>query len=201
MKSIKEYREIILKNSGRRQALLERKVNMTDKVQKNEQARLDLEQAQTLIQSVARQTQEMLRFYLEDLVQMALDTCFPDEYQFQVIFEIKRERTEARLCFVKNGEEINPMDSSGGGAVDVASWGLRIAAWTLGKTDNVIILDEPFRFLDKTRQPLAAEVMSQISKQLGIQFIMVTHNADIIEASDRVFRVTKQDGISRVEVG
>lgn len=149
------------------------------------------EEAQAIAQRVAKETQEQLKFHIEDIVQMALDTCFPGKYKFVVEFELKRGKTEATLLFMSDGQSIDPMEASGGGAVDVASFGLRIAAWSLSKTSPVIVLDEPFRFLSKDLQPLAGEVLKELSKTLGLQIILVTHATDLIQVADRVFQITQ----------
>lgn len=162
---------------------------------------ISLEEAQRFIQEVAKATQEDLRYHISDIVQLALDTCFPDEYQFDISFEIKRGKTEASLSFTKNGIAIDPMEASGGGVVDLAAFALRISAWSLGKSDNVIILDEPFRFLSKDLQPRAGEIMKKLSSHLKLQFIMVTHNDEMINIADRIFVVTQSGaGVSKVEV-
>lgn len=159
-----------------------------------------VDEAQAFLELVAKQTQEQVKYMIADVVNLALDTCFPDEYEFDVEFEIKRGRTEARLVFKKGGIDIDPMEASGGGVVDVAAFALRIAAWSLGRTAPVLIFDEPFRFLSRDLQPRAGEIMSRIAKHLGIQIIMVSHNQDIIDASDRVFEVTQTNGVSKVLV-
>jgi DNA repair exonuclease SbcCD ATPase subunit len=158
------------------------------------------EKAQVILQKVAKDTQEKLRYHIEDIVQLALDTCFPDEYEFQVNFEIKRGKTEAKMFFLKDGREVDPMDAAGGGVVDLAAFALRIAAWSLGNTRNVIVLDEPFRFLSKDLQPKAGEILRQLSKRLKLQVLMVTHNTDMIDISDLVFDVRLKDGVSNVTV-
>jgi DNA repair exonuclease SbcCD ATPase subunit len=157
-----------------------------------------LEEAQAFIQLVAKETQEQLKFHVVDVVQLALDTCFPGEYLFDVLFEIKRGRTEAQLVFKKNDIEVDPMEASGGGVVDLAAFALRISAWSLGHTDNVLIFDEPFRFLSRDLQPRAGEIMKKLSKHLGLQMILVTHNQAIIDSADRIFEVTQKDGVSKV---
>jgi len=105
--------------------------------------------AQKVIQTVAQDTQNKLKFHIQDIVQLALDTCYPEVYKFCVDFEIKRGKTEAKLFFLKDGEEINPIEAAGGGVVDLAAFALRIAAWSLGKSDNTIVLDEPFKHLSR----------------------------------------------------
>ncbi len=159
-----------------------------------------LQEAQIFLQKVAQATQDQLRFHIQDVVQLAIDTCFPGEYQFQVIFEIKRNQTEARLVFLSGGQEVDPLEAAGGGVVDIAGFALRIAAWSLGKSSPVIILDEPFRFLSKDLQPRAGDILIELSKRLGLQFIIVTHNDALVESADRVFVVKKVDGVSQVSV-
>ena len=179
MNQIIDYQAKLHKAIGKKETLTEQQIANADKPKQLQRDSVAIDKAQAFIQIVAQQTQEQLRYHIEDIVQLCLDTCFPDEYQFKIIFEIKRGKTEARLCFVKDGHEINPMDASGGGVVDLAAFALRIAAWSLGKSDNTIVLDEPFRFLSKDLQPRAGEILQELSRKLGIQYIIVTHNPPI----------------------
>ena len=161
---------------------------------------INIELAQVFLQNVAKETQEKICYHIEDIVQLAIDTCFPGEYEFSLGFEIKRGSTEAKIKFLKNGNEIDPMKSAGGGVVDMAAFGLRIAVWSLSTTDNVIILDEPFRFLSKDLQPKAGQILKRLSEKLGLQFIMVTHNEDIVDSADKIFTVKKESDKSRIIV-
>ena len=110
----------------------------------------DIAIARALLQSVAKETQEQLRFHIEDIVSLALDAVFPNPYELQVDFVERRGKTECDLWFVRDGEEpINPLDASGGGAVDIAAFALRVALFCLVRPQlrKVLILDEPFHFL------------------------------------------------------
>jgi ABC-type Mn2+/Zn2+ transport system ATPase subunit len=159
-----------------------------------------LEAAQAFLQRVAQDTQEQLKIHVEDIVQLAIDSCFPGEYRFVIDFEIKRGRTEAVLSFEKARVKVSPMDAAGGGVVDIAAFALRVAAWTLGRTSNTVILDEPFRFVSRDLQPRAAGILRELSERLDIQYLIVTHNAEIVEASHRVFVFKLRDGVTCVEM-
>jgi DNA repair exonuclease SbcCD ATPase subunit len=160
-----------------------------------------IEEAQAYIQKVAKETQEQLRYHIEDVVQLAIDSVFPDEYEFKVRFEIKRGKTEARLCFLRNGIEIDPLTSAGGGVSDVVSFALRLAVWSLSKTRKVVILDEPFRYLSKDLQSRAGVMLRELSLKLGLQIIMITHEATMMEIGDRRFVVSLvRDGEYRKSV-
>ena len=163
-----------------------------------------LEKSQLLIQRVAQDTQSKLKFKVEDVVNTALDAVFPDEYSFSLDFELSRGKTEARLVFnsKKTGREIDPMNASGGGVVDLTSFALRIACFALEQgTDNVIVLDEPFRFISRDLQSRAGEILKSLSRKMGIQFIIVTHIAEMIDVADKIFEVKKnKSGISEITV-
>lgn len=163
----------------------------------------DIDEAQALIQAVAQRTQQEIEYRIGELVTLAMEAVFPDPYALRLRFEVRRGRTEADLLFVdKNGEELDPMDATGGGAVDVAAFALRVALWSLQRPRSraTIVMDEPFRFLSSDLQPRAGVMLREVSERLGLQFILVTHEEEILEAADRVFRVRQRDGKSEVEV-
>lgn len=168
-----------------------------------QKTQLDLiEKAQSFLQDVAQKTQSKLKLQIEDIVNVALETCFPDEYEFTIQFNIARGKTEAELVFVskRTGLRIDPMNASGGGVVDLTSFALRIACYTLqNNSNNVIILDEPFRFISKDLQIRAGEILKTLSSKLNLQIILVTHIPELIGIGDRVFEVKKNDeGISKI---
>lgn len=163
-----------------------------------------LEDAQIFLQKIAQETQEHLRFQIEDIVNLALETCFPGEYIFQIKFEISRGKTEAELVFLdqKTKRQIDPMNASGGGVVDLTTFALRIACYALERgTDNVIVLDEPMKFVSKDLQQRVGEILKTLSERMNLQIIMVSHIGEIIDVADKVFEVKKnENGISRVKV-
>lgn len=159
-----------------------------------------LTRAQALIQLTAEETQNQLRFHLQDLVNAALDSVFPNVYEFRIDFTPKNGTTAADIYLLKDGCRVDPMDSSGGGVVDVVCFALRLVAWSIGKTDNVIIFDEPMKWLSVGLRPLAGELFRKLSHQLGIQMIYVTHDPELADVADRIFEVSQSDEISKVIV-
>jgi DNA repair exonuclease SbcCD ATPase subunit len=174
-----------------------------DKKEKLERRLKLLEKAQAFLQKIAQETQEQLKFQIEDIVNLALETCFPGEYTFEVKFEILRGKTEAELVFLdqKTGRQVDPMEASGGGVVDLTTFALRIACFALEQgTDNVIVLDEPFRFLSRDLQQRAGEILKTLSERMNLQVIMVSHIGEIIDVADKIFEVRKIDGVSKVKI-
>jgi DNA repair exonuclease SbcCD ATPase subunit len=187
------YKSLLDQSIGRRDTLQYQKDNYLQKIDYLIERQKTIEIVQALVQKVAKETQEQLKFQIEDIVKTCIDTCFPDEYDFKVEFEIKRGKTECALKFYKNGHEIDDLlESGGGGVVDLASFALRISAWSMGHSANTLVLDEAFKFLSRDLQARAGEIISEISKKLGLQLIINTHIPELVEQSDKVFRVQLQ---------
>ena len=161
---------------------------------------INTEQAQAIIQIVAQKTQEELEYCLSEIVSLALSAVFDDPYKLKVNFVIRRGKTECDLLFEKNEEIFDPLTSSGGGAVDIAAMALRVAIWSLTqpKPRNILILDEPFRFLSKEYQIKASIMLNELSRKLNLQIIMVSHSESLIEGADKVFQVSILKGISQI---
>ena len=155
-----------------RQVLEEETVNL-------EKTRLTLsyhKQAVEVVQLVAQSVEQAVHDKIAGVVSSCLNSVFDDPYEFKITFERKRNRTEARLSFVRDGLEVDPMTASGGGVVDVAAFALRVACLSLKQDiDKVLVLDEPFRFLSKEYRPRIRQLLQTLSADLGIQFIIVTH--------------------------
>jgi len=147
-------------------------------------------QAQEILQQLAQSTQQLAHKAIADVVASCLSIVFDKPYRFEIVFERKRGRTEARLRFVRDGISMDPMTASGGGAVDVASFALRVAALTLRRprVSKLLILDEPFRFVSAEYQDNIRQMLEQLSVDLDLQIILVTHNPRY--ATGRVIEVS-----------
>ena len=205
MPDINRVKQLFLQSKGMKKQVENNLIqNKTTLDNLNNRIKL-LEQAQAFLQKVAQDTQSQLKFQIEDIVNLALETCFPNEYEFQLQFNIARGKTDAELVFLsqKTGRPIDPMNASGGGVVDLTAFALRIASYALEQgVDNVIILDEPFRFISRDLQARAGEILKSLSTKLGLQIVMVTHIGQMIDVADKVFEVKKNsDGRSVVKVG
>jgi DNA repair exonuclease SbcCD ATPase subunit len=158
------------------------------------------EEAKEIIRTVGQKTQEQLSFHISDITTLALEAVFKDPYELKVDFVQRRNKTECDLLFTRDGMEVKPLDSSGGGAVDVAAFALRIASWSMmnPRTRNTIVLDEPLRFLSGDNQERASSMIKELSKRLGIQFIIVTHESILASYADRVFESTIRKGVTKI---
>ena len=159
------------------------------------------EQAREIVRIVGMETQKQLQFHISDITSLALEAVFLDPYTLEVEFVQRRNKTECDLFFVRDGMKVDPLTASGVGAVDVATFALRIASWSMAmpRTRNTIILDEPFRYLSEDYQEKASQMVKEISDKLGIQFIIVTHEPVLASYADKTFEVSIRKGKSKVK--
>lgn len=142
-----------------------------------EQELVIAQEAQQHLQAVAAALQTNAHEQITSVVTRCLQTVFGPEYEFKIQFERKRGKTEARLCYVKYGIEIDPASSDSGGVMDLAALALRISALLLAtpKRRQIIIADEPLRNVhgDEYRQR-ATKIVETLANDLGVQIILVT---------------------------
>ena len=202
--SLKEYSDKIVGLKGQRDKVIFLHEKALKDLETNKQNYLCAEKAQYVIQKIANETQNNLVYRIEKVVSSALQAVYGNNVEFKIDFDIKRGGTEAHLYFLKNGKEEDPMESSGYGAVDIASLALRIVLWSLNKTkhNSIMLLDEPLKHLSGDLQEKGMMMLQEISKNMGIQFIVITHTPadDVLEYSNKVFEVKQDNNISYVEV-
>ncbi len=197
---IQKYRNQLEQEKGQK-IQIEKSLNLAiDRKKEKESTLIKYEKARDIIRLVGIKTQEQLSFHISDIASLALNAITTNAYELKLNFIQRRNKTECDLVFVKDGHEMNPISASGGGAVDVASFALRIASWSMQypKSRNTIILDEPMRYLSAEYQPNASNMIKQLSKKLGLQFIIVTHEPILAEAADKVFKVKQNNGKSSI---
>lgn len=168
----------------------------------NELAIVRHTKAREILKLVGLQTQQELEYHISSITSLAMQSVFGEgSYNVLIEFVQRRNKTECDILFERDGEKFHPLDSSGGGAVDVAAFALRIASWSMQspRTRNVIILDEPFRFLSTDNQEKASQMIKEVSNRLGIQFIIITHEEMLTLYADKVFTVKNKKGKSKIE--
>jgi len=142
-----------------------------------EEALDDADEAQCITQAIAEAVQREAHDRIAGIVSHCLAAVFDDPYEFRILFEQARGRTEARLVFVREGMEINPIDSSGGGVVDVAAFALRLSCLLLSRpaVRRLVVMDEPMKFVSADKRARVRAMLTSLATEFGVQFPMVTH--------------------------
>lgn len=128
-------------------------------------------------------------FHLFPLLTAHENTCYPMEAN-GVIRSFAKNRAKELLESVGIGEEKHkryPSHLSGGEQQRVA------IARALSTGARVILADEPTGNLDVANGKAVIDILKQLAHQQGYCIIVVTHNMEIAENSDSVFRMS--DGV------
>jgi DNA repair exonuclease SbcCD ATPase subunit len=139
------------------------------------------EQAQGILQTIAQQIQQRVHDQIAGVVTRCLEVVFEEPYAFKIHFERKRGKTEARLVFERDGNEVDPMEGASGGVKDVASLALRLACLVLSqpRLRPLIVLDEPFKGLWRAIRPRVRDMVETLAEEMDFQFIIVTQIEDL----------------------
>lgn len=161
-----------------------------------------MEEAREIIRIVGIETQKQLQYHISDIASLALESIFENPYKLILEFIKRRNKIECDIAFERDGIKYDePLENSGGGTIDVSSYALRIASWSMERpqTRNIIILDEPLKNVSAEYQELASEMLKEVADKLNIQFIIVTHNTVLTTYADRVFETSIRKRITNVK--
>lgn len=162
-----------------------------------------IDESMLYLNEAAKLTQDQLKDQVESLVTVAMDMVFDRHYDFQLRFSRSGGRLDCRAVLIDGDREMDdPEFDVGGSRVDTISIALRVVVWSLDDQQyrGLFVLDEPFtslgnsELLDRT-----LEMIQQISKQLGIQIILITHIERAQAIADRAWTVTNDGTRSTIE--
>lgn len=201
MSRIQELRNKLERRKGKRDQIEISISDLTEKISNTKRTLRRSEEARVVLREVGLATQQQLQYHISDITSLALEAVFPNPYELVAEFVERRNKTECDLYFTRAGSRIDPLDASGGGAVDVAAFALRVAAYSMKnpKLRPVLMLDEPLRFLSVDMQEKASRMIKELSKKLGLQFIIITHEQTLAEYADKTFTIQLKKKISKIQ--
>ena len=129
-----------------------------------------LEHLQTIFHQENTQLfSELLTYFVKDVLNKEKDIVF-DLYTYHNLPALKIEA-------MQNGHREDIYAGNGGSIVNIVSTGLRLIALSRMQNRKFIVLDEPDCWLKPDHVPFFAKIIGEISSQLGIQTIIVSHHS------------------------
>lgn len=154
----------------------------------------ELEKTKSLLIEITKQTLTEITSYIENVVTLAIQMVYGDEFRFIIEVKELHNQTEFHFYVEENGVLLNPKDETiCGGMFDMMTLGLKAATFALTpNAEPILMLDEPFRFLgDKI--DLAKEMIKEIQKILKIQIIIISHDIRLIPVGDTVINLDERN--------
>jgi len=198
---IKKYEDFLYTNKLKRELLSKNIATAEANTVVYSEKAANFIEARDIFSIVGTLVQQETKSVIQDLVTLALSSVFGPEYAFELEDKISRNKPETYMHIVINGEKYSMEDDLGGGIVDVTSFALRVVLWALTtpRTAATIILDEPGKFISKDKLSLFGTMIQTLADMLEIQFIIVTHEDQLVETTEIGYIVKQTDGISAVE--
>jgi len=174
------YRKRINEIKAEYQSVIARKDKEEEQYQKATQNQLACKEAQDFIVEVAHGIQQSIHQSISRIVNRCLESVFDNPYEFAIVFEVKRNKTEAVLTMRRDGIEFrDPKREVGMGVIDVAALGLRVACIVLSqpRKAKVLILDEPFKNVRGAENKARLRgMLLALASEMKFQFVL---NVDV----------------------
>lgn len=160
----------------------------------------DIEKTQVLFQTAVKVFYQNLSSRLGDIITEGLSIVFPESgYKFTIEFVERRNNVEADIFLEdKEGNTFDLLGGVGGGVADFVSLLLRCTYIILSGKSNLLISDEPLKFIDREVISDAARFLRKFCEEFNFQMIVVTHIPEIAEQAEKIYKVTLNKGVSSV---
>jgi len=194
---VRRRRRDLDRKMGQLDTLKKSKRRVSREMKREEQAREVARSAVIFLEEVGHAAREETRAAFEDVGSMALRSVLGDGYSLAVDSTTKRNSSHVDLRVVSPEfeEAGDPVLCRGGGVIDLLSFALRVVLLELHRPrlGGPLLLDEPFKHVSAEYVEAAAEMVAELSRRFGRQYILVTHQAEFCRhEGTHVFR-TRSD--------
>lgn len=138
-------------------------------------------------------TKEKIKKGFEQIVTYALRFIYSSDYKFELEFERigNLQKLDFNIKTPDKQNPLNPMDTSGGGVLNILSLALRVSLLELirPKLEGFLVLDEPFHNLSKEYMEQAHKFIEAINKKMGRQIILITHKSELLNSENNLIEI------------
>lgn len=167
----------------------------------------DLEQVGILLNSIGEDRQVRAQQVIEELVTRGLQTIFDESLSFHIVQSVKGKTASVEFyvrTHLPNKTVIDTpvMEARGGGLAATIGFLLRVVVLLLrngASSENILVLDESFAHVSAEYLDSVGEFLRELVEKTGIQIILVTHQQELVEYGDAVYKFSQVDGDTVVE--
>ncbi|MEM4067223.1 MAG: ABC transporter ATP-binding protein [Candidatus Micrarchaeaceae archaeon] len=156
-------------------SIREKEANLNSQLQKLIVSADELNAAIRYVDSVKQEYILQTINTIKKTINDALSIVFGPEFKFDLVLDTSGKKSKI-VPQIEKPEGTFTVSNLGGGLTEFISLLIRISLVILYKR-KLLILDEPFRFLDKKKKRLVLDLLLN----LDIQLIMVTHDLELIQ--------------------
>jgi len=146
-----------------------------------------------LLNKVQTVTRDKIKNEFENLVSYAMNFIYGENYKFHLDFGTRGNLQELNFSIEtpEFKEPYDPLDTSGGGILDIVSLALRIVLMEVSqpKIQGFLLMDESLKHLSENYLPNANEFLTEISKKLNRQILFISHESEFINSTHNTIEV------------
>lgn len=167
---------------------------------------IELDRTASFLTSIGEEQQFRAQEAIESLVTEGLQTIFDDTLSFHILQKVNGKAATVEFVVRTSlpGDrvvETAVLDARGGGLAAVVGFLLRLVVLLLRNdgSQKLLVLDETFAHVSEDYLPGVGEFLRQLVDKTGVQVIMVTHQQELTEYADKIYRFSVKDGVTKVK--
>ena len=206
-KRLQEAKEYLISEKAKRAALIKQNEKLSGDIGKikNEQGNIALERA--IIIKASDEARESGKNLITSLCNSVVGEIEPNS---EVIIEnaIKYSSPTMDIYIQRDDGNGNititdPAQEDAGGIADLMSLAIQASLLKINESNSApLFLDEPTKFVSKNNAEIATKLIKEISKSVGRQVFVVTHEKDVMpQYADKHYEISKNAyGISEIRI-
>lgn len=201
---VKGRREKYLIAKGQENQIQESIKNREKKIKELEKEQDHLRKVDILLKQASEYARSQIKEQLEYLVTASLQAVFQKELSFYIELFESHNSPAASFLIEETIEDqkvyYDPLESRGGGLVDMISIILRIAFlyFLEPKMYGPLLMDEPAKHLSDEYVHDFADFLKSLSEDLDLQILLVTHNDHFSFMGDKIYKTKLKDHITHL---
>lgn len=200
-------RRALDERQGEARALLTRGKDLQAEIAELTEVVEDLDRVTLLLNSMGEDRQQKAQQTIEELVTRGLQTIFDDSLSFHILQTTRGKTVQVdfivRTTIDGRSIDTSVMDARGGGLAATIGYLLRLVVILLTRgqrEDSLIVLDESFAHVSAEYLPAVRDFVREVVDKTGVQHIVVTHQEELVEGADRVYRFSMKGSETNAEV-
>lgn len=201
---IQEYKRSYERKLAQKNYIEDTIQKLSNEITNKKELDIELNKINILLNETSNISRELAKEKLQTLVTNALQFTLEKDIKFVIDLSIKRDTpsVEFKLETTVNNKKciLDPINSNGGGVIDIISTALRYA-YLMAIDEGlakILILDEPGKMISKGVSEKYAEFINDLSESFDIQTIFITHNTDLEDISPNIIKITNTNGVSKI---
>jgi hypothetical protein len=201
LKEIQDAKIALARLKGDRDSLLRRQVSADSEIETYKKEQLELLKTKAVLDDLVKSFIGFQLDRIKEYVGFGLKTVIPDqELDFECEITTKMNKPWVEFLTVNSdGISANALEGFGGSVAQIESLILRVLAILQLKLYPLIILDESLNAVSEEYLPNLSYLLKELSKQLGVKILLVTHNKEILHSATRIYKASERHGSLHIE--